>query len=1000
MSSSESLEGGDLAVPAERRRGTGRWRSNVAALSRRDRVDLGLSAIAWAALIAWVCLVVAPGLLPGKVFLGTDRTNDFSPWSINYASVDHGAVNGGIADTIDSATPMAILISDSARSGHFPLWDPYTSGGTVLAAIPNSGLLSPLSLPWWILPHHAANAGVKIMEILAIALGMQLLLRRQWRLPRFTVPIAALTFACSGFMVAWTNWPQTRVAALLPLLFWAVDRLAVDPRWRSIVPMALIVASMLLGGFPTVLAYGMYTAIPYYLVRAIGARMRWSDVGMGVVRSGAGTALGVGLAAIQMVPFLHFSRTYVNFGLRDGFVGAFLPTTSLASAVEPFLLGYPNGTHNTWPIHYVEGFSYVGSAAIVFVCLALLIRPRREHPRGVLWFLVAALLALASATYWGGPLLITLQHLPALGTSFFGRMRSVLGLLVALLMALGMAAVFDAEGLGPQLRRLRTVGWRAWINLVVRVGLVALITKTLLEVLIAAQNTKEYQYSRMWTAFAMLLVIAVLVGALVVWITPSRLSAAFVMVVTVACVFYPALDVARNWWPLSNSNTFYRQTSAHVYLEEHLGQERYITVGQAMLPGSSSAYQLRSATGHAFTTHEYQVLMAAVNPKTNFSVTYSSLPTGAIMDGLDSGILDRLGVKYVVAPSDEEFKGVAEDGGTTVGTTKLVAGKTVRTQSITGPVRGVQLTASDYAGLGNDNGVLHATIVRDSDGSVLGTSEYRLGGSPGRDGMIAVAGEDIPKGTSWHLELTISDTVSWLELGVTSDGDATAGTVRAADDGLKLVHAGDALIFERLSVGQRIRWSSSELAIEKENERVAALEAGEISLDTAVLEDKSELKGLKGGTTATVTSKDITTDHIEISAKSTGPGWVVIDDPLRDGGWHVTADGKSESLVDVDNAGVAVYVGSAGAHTIEVTYSAPGFKAGEIITAISWILLLAVLVTPFVLRRRRSRAPMAATDGPVLEASAGEVAASGETAPDRGEARRTSRRAADDGPLE
>lgn len=922
-------------------------------VSGRDRVDLVLAVLGWAALVAWVVIAVAPGLLPGKVFLGTDRTNDFAPWSINYAAVDHGAVNGGTSDTIDSATPMAILIVDSVRSGHFPQWDPFTSGGTVLAAIPNAGLLSPMSIAWWILPHHAANAGVKITEVIAIALGMFLLLRRQWKLPRFTVPIAALIFASSGFMVAWTNWPQTRVAAQLPLLFWAVDRLAVDRRWRNSAALGLVVASMLLGGFPTVLAYGMYTAVPYYLVRAIGARMPWRDVFMGFVRSGAGTLLGVGLAAIQMVPFIYFSKTYVNFGLRDGYVGAYLPTKVLASVVAPFLLGYPNGTHNTWPIHYVEGLSYVGPAAIVLVVLGLVVNPRKPHPRGLFWFLVSALVLLTYATYWGGPVLVLIQHLPTLGTSFFGRMRAVLGLLVALTAALGLAAVFDAEGIVQQLRHLRSARWSAWVAMAIRVALACTIVLTLVNVLRSAQNLAEYQYSYMWTVVAALLIVAVGLPALVVWMTPSRLSSGLVIVVAIACIFVPALDLVRNWWPLSDSNTFYRVTSAHEYLEANLGQDRYITIGQAMLPGSSSAYELRSATGHAFTAHEYQVLMAAVNPDINVTATYSSLPAGALMEGLDSGILDRFGVKYVVAPADEQFQGTAEDGGTTTGSTTLKEGVTLKTQSITGPVRGVQLTASNYEGLVSDNGVLQVSIVRDSDGQVIGTSEYRLNGAPGRDGLLAIAGEDIAEGTSWHLELRLTETASSIDLGTVSTGEVTAGALRAADDNLKLVHAGDALIFQRLSAGHRIRWASSELAVENENERVPALESGNISLDTAMLESSSDLKGLSGGTTATVTSRDVNTDHIEITAESTGAGWVVVDDPLRDGGWSATIDGASAELVEVDNAGVAVYVGSAGTHTIEVTYTAPGFRVGASMTILAWLVLAASVVGGWLHSRRR-----------------------------------------------
>lgn len=159
-----------------------------------------------------------------------------------------------------------MLMAESGRQGTFALWDPYQAGGTEAGALPNSAMLSPLSLPWWLMSSDKAPAAVKLLEIAAVALGMQLLVRNRWRLPAFTAPLAALVFVSSGFMITWTNWPQTRVAALIPLLFWATDRLAIERRWIDIVPMALVTASLLLGGFPAVTAYAMYAAVAFFFV--------------------------------------------------------------------------------------------------------------------------------------------------------------------------------------------------------------------------------------------------------------------------------------------------------------------------------------------------------------------------------------------------------------------------------------------------------------------------------------------------------------------------------------------------------------------------------------------------------------------------------------------------------------------------------------------------------------------------------------------------------------
>src|SRR5207302_11265999 len=117
--------------------------------------------------------------------------------------------------------------------------------------------------------------------------------------------LAGLVFGTSGFMVMWSNWPQTRVAALIPPLFWAVERLAQRLRLIDVALVAAVVASLLLGGFPAVTVWALELAALYFLVR-IAASYRHDvaramrGVGMGIL----GVGVGVVLAMIQLLPFI------------------------------------------------------------------------------------------------------------------------------------------------------------------------------------------------------------------------------------------------------------------------------------------------------------------------------------------------------------------------------------------------------------------------------------------------------------------------------------------------------------------------------------------------------------------------------------------------------------------------------------------------------------------------------------------------------------------------
>src|SRR5262249_36852255 len=154
---------------------------------------------------------------------------------------------------------------EALRNGEFAAWNPYVLGGGPLGSTPNQAVASPLSAPYWVLPGWLAPAYGKLLELVVSIGGMVLFLRRL-RLGRAPSWLGALVFAGSAFMVVWTGWPQTRVAALIPALFWAVECLAQRTRVREVALVALPVAGMLLGGFPAVAGYAIVTAAIYLLV--------------------------------------------------------------------------------------------------------------------------------------------------------------------------------------------------------------------------------------------------------------------------------------------------------------------------------------------------------------------------------------------------------------------------------------------------------------------------------------------------------------------------------------------------------------------------------------------------------------------------------------------------------------------------------------------------------------------------------------------------------------
>jgi hypothetical protein len=153
-------------------------------------------------------------LVGSVTLLDVNLLTRFAPWRALHG-LDILTTNICRSDTVDSVMPSIAEIRSRLFQGDFPGWSTSLVGGFPLAGFPKFGEFSPLSLPYYVMPLWLAPAFVKLGELAVAIAGMILFLRRL----RFSVAsgiLAGIVFASSGFMISWTNWPQTRVAAFIP----------------------------------------------------------------------------------------------------------------------------------------------------------------------------------------------------------------------------------------------------------------------------------------------------------------------------------------------------------------------------------------------------------------------------------------------------------------------------------------------------------------------------------------------------------------------------------------------------------------------------------------------------------------------------------------------------------------------------------------------------------------------------------------------------------------
>ena len=846
--------------------------------------------------------------------------------------------------------PSIAYVRDQLFAGHLANWQSIVAGGAPLSGTPDIGLLDPLSLPYFILPLWLAPAFVVLLEFV-VAIGGTFLFLRRLHLSRPASILAGIIFASSGFMVMWTNWPQTRVAALIPALFWAVERLVQRARAVDAVLVALVVASMLFGGFPQVTGFAVYLAAGYLLVRVLikhqeRLRASWREIGL----AAAGLVGGLLLAMVQLLPFLYFyQHSDLSYRSGDGRIG--LPLTGLITLISPNAYGLCIGGRPVHgPTNPVELVAYIGSAAAVLAVAGAAFGFSRSQRigRGVRGYFVAVVAFIVVLVWISPSLRDVVAHVPVFSDSVLGRIRSVLGFALAVLAALGFDwLTLDRRDQGQKIRRSAASGVsRLWPVLVW--GTVIVLAAVVLHRVRHDALVAGY-WGDVARAIWIPTVIVVLVVAIVI---ASRLrpqtGRVFAFVVVPLLVAGQGAQFFHAVLPGDNVANFYPNTPAHQFLEANIGHDRFASSGLTMYPATALYYGLRTPTGHAFFEPAWQTLLTRVDPSVMYSPTFADFHPDINQTNIgNQPILDRMAVKYFVLPS-ADVTGEVQPLPVTNGS--IDAGRGSATCTLPGqPLRGitVEVAQGSEGSTPSDGPTLHA-IVRAGSTTIATGIYLNSGAAAGTHVLIPVAGEDLPPGGQMTVTIRATGAPGGLALG-TVNGSVACAAVSPLDDGLKLVHADPgAVIYQRLTALPRIRWASRSVVITDPKARVDALARG-VPADTVVLSAPGPTGSGRQGAVAV---RSDTGDEISADVRSPGDGYLVIADAMQQTGWSVTVDGKKAKIVAADDAMAAVAV-PAGSHQIEFRYRPPHQIAGLALTGVATIAILIVLGRE-VRRRRRS----------------------------------------------
>jgi hypothetical protein len=241
--------------------------------------------------------------------------------------------------------------------------------------------------------------------------------------------------------------------------------------------------------------------------------------------------------------------------------------------------------------------------------------------------------------------------------------------------------------------------------------------------------------------------------------------------------------------------------------------------------------------------------------------------------------------------------------------------------------------------------------VVDQAGTVLASASRRLYArvNPGPF-VVPVAGEQLPTGRPLSARITLRSDVPLPVAGTAARPQLQV--VRPADDGLGLVFAEGAVIYQRETVFPRFRWADRTQVIEDKVARLTTLanvrEPGRVVLDAPGPAASGQPAGIE------ILRDD--TDGSAVRVTASGAGYLVVADAAQDG-WEATVDGRPVELVNADHALVAVPV-PAGTHDVALRHTVPGRSTGVLVSGVSLVGLVAMGAATPLWRRRRQQVPV------------------------------------------
>ncbi len=327
------------------------------------------------------CLLLAPVVFSGDVFLPADLLKDIAPWRT--APSAEVPWNPLMWDGMAEFYPWRLFAAETLKSGYLPLWNPHQFCGTPFVANSQSAVFYPLNLLFCVFPVARAFGVSVLLHLFLTGSFMFLFLRsRAMDLRRPAALLGAVAWQLCHWQVAWLALPTFLcVSCWLPLALLLVDRAAARPAALRAVWLGLCLGVMLLAGHLQIAFYCLSLIAAYALFRILPLlKTQWKPLTGAAVLA---IVLMLGVAAPQLLPAVELSRmshragAAVSLATYTGYVRLAVPPINLVTLLAPGFFGSPTrGTYwgvgtNGGPGMYMENACYSGVLTLLLAIAAL-----------------------------------------------------------------------------------------------------------------------------------------------------------------------------------------------------------------------------------------------------------------------------------------------------------------------------------------------------------------------------------------------------------------------------------------------------------------------------------------------------------------------------------------------------------------------------------------------------------------------------------------------------